>query len=212
MLQATTVLAMSGPSAAKRFPRSLASPGDPRDDQADQTPLVLGGSITRSPEGRLQTLQTHGIHPSPQGVQGVWSNASRRRYPKAWQGQRIEQVGYAIEWEPREIVCGKCHRSLGRYVAYRIRYADGRLQGEQGIVEDTSRRYEQQAETARGQAASRGPKSRPRFRLEGEVGRRAAKTTACFRCPSCRAEFQRNLARLGAQVLASGSPFLLDRA
>lgn len=105
-----------------------------------------------------------------------------------------------IEWEPREIVCGKCHRSLGKYVAYRVLYPDGELHREQGIVEDTSRRYERQAETARGQAASRGPKSQPRFRLEGEVGRRAAKTTAYFRCPGCRSESRRNLARLGAQV------------
>jgi hypothetical protein len=174
--------------------------------------LVLGGSLTRSADGRLQTLQTHGIYPSPQVVQDVWTSASRRRYPKAWEGQPLEQAGYVIEWEPRKIACGKCARSLGDYVAYRVRYPEDRLQGERGIVENTSRRYERQTEIARGQAASRGPKSQPRFRLEGETGRRAAKTAACFHCPACGRDYRRNLARLGAQLFEhpSGSAFLLD--
>jgi hypothetical protein len=184
-----------GSAKEKHFPRAVAKPA-----QTDRDRLVLGGSLTRSAEGRLQTLQTHGIYPSPQGVQQVWSNASRRRYPKAWEGQPLEPVGHVIEWEPREIACGACARSLGKYVAYRVLYPNAAIEGERGIVENTSRRYEAHAETAKALAGSRGPKTRNRFRLEGEIGRSAKKTTAFFRCPGCRREYQRNLFRLGKQL------------
>jgi hypothetical protein len=173
---------------------------------------VLGGSLTRSPEGRLQTLQTHGMYPSPQSVQEVWSNTTRRRYPKAWEGQRLEPHGHTIEWEPRAIACGSCGHSLGTYAAYRVIYADATIRGEQGVVEDTARRYERQAQLARGQAGSRGPRARPRFWLTGEIGRRAAKTTACFHCPGCQRDYERNLARLGQRLFESRreSAYLLE--
>ena len=161
----------------------------------------MGGSLTHSAEGRLQTLQTHGQYPSPISVQEVWTNATRRRYRKAWEGQTLGPYGHVIEWEPREIACGACGRSVGGYAGYRVRYPDGRLHLEQGIVEDTSRRYERSSSTPRG-AGTRGPRSQPRFWLEGEIGRRAAKTTACFRCPGCKREYRRNLARLGRQLFA----------
>jgi hypothetical protein len=171
----------------------------------------MGGSLTRSAEGRLQTLQTHGQYPSPMSVQEVWTNASRRRYRKAWEGQPLGPVGHVIEWEPREIACGACGRSLGGYAGYRVRYPDGQLHREQGIVEDTSRRYERSAATPRG-AGTRGPRSRPRFWLDGEIGRRAAKTAACFRCPGCKSEYRRNLARLGRQLFeqTNTGAFLLE--
>lgn len=173
-------------------------------DRAHRDPaLVLGGSLTRSPQGRLQTLQTHGMHPSPQCVQELWSNTTRRRYPKAWEGQSLGEAGYTIEWEQREIACGACGRSLGRYVAYRTVHPSGEAHRERGVVEDISRRYERQAELARGQAASRGPRANPRFHIEGEIGRRAAKTTAHFRCPGCGREHTRNLARLGEALFTS---------
>jgi hypothetical protein len=172
--------------------------------------VVLGGSLTRSAEGRLQTLQTHGIYPSPQNVQAVWSSASRRRYPQAWRGEALEQVGHVITWEQREIACSACGHSLGQYVAYRVDYPDGRPQGEQGIVEKTARRYEAQPPEIR--SGARGPRTRPRYQLEGEIGHRAAKATACFRCPGCRREYRRNLARLGGQLYESSnqSAFLLE--
>jgi hypothetical protein len=171
----------------------------------------MGGSLTRSPEGRLRTLQTHGMYPSPQGVQEVWSSTTRRRYPKAWDGQPLAGVGYVIEWEPHLIACGACGRSLGKYVAYRVRHNDDHPHEEQGLVEDTSRRYEQQADLKRGSGV-RGPRSNPRFWLDGESGGRAAKTTACFRCPGCRREYKRNLFRLGGQVFQhlSGATFVLN--
>lgn len=173
----------------------------------------MGGSLTRSAEGRLQTLQTHRMHPSPQAVQQVWTNSTRRRYPQLWEGQPLEAVGHTLEWEPREIACGSCGQPLGKYVAYRVVYATApELRGERGIVEQTSRHYEPQAETARGQAGSRGPRAKPRFWLEGESGHRAAKTRARFRCPGCHREHRRNLARLGDQLFESkpNAAYLLE--
>jgi hypothetical protein len=157
--------------------------------EPDARVTVLGGSLTRSADGRLQTLQTHGQYPSPHGVQEVWSNASQRRYPKPWDGEALPDLGYVIEWRPCEIACGNCGRSLGRYVAYHAR-------AEWGVVEQTARRYEDNPANAQS-PGSRNPRPRQRFRLEGEVGRRATKTTVHFRCPGCRREYQRNLSRLG---------------
>jgi uncharacterized Zn-finger protein len=173
--------------------------------------MVMGGSLTHSANGRLQTLQTHGMYPSPMSVQEVWTNATRRRYRKAWEGQPLEQVGHVIEWEPREVACGVCGRPLGGYVGYRVRYPDGRVDREQGIVEDTSRRYERNASTPRG-AGTRGPKSHPRFWLEREIGKRASKTSACFRCPGCKSVFRRNMTQLGRRFFEHhpGETFVLE--
>jgi hypothetical protein len=146
----------------------------------------------------LHTLQTHGIYPSPQTVQQIWSNSSRRRYPKAWEGAPLDPIGYTLEWQPREIACGHCGRSLGEYVAYRAALSgQAGLHQECGFVERTTRHYQSYVETAPRQAGRRGPRLNPRFWLEGEVGRRASKTTACFRCPGCKRQYRRNLARLG---------------
>jgi hypothetical protein len=151
------------------------------------------------------------MHPSPQTVQEVWNNSSRRRYPTAWNGEELAPVGYAIQWRPHKVACGKCGRPLGEYIGYRIRYPDGSLGMEFGIVEKTSRRYERNAMTPRG-AGTRGPRPRPRFELSGEVGRRAAKTTAIFRCRGCNKEHHRNLSTLGRAFFERrrGETFLLE--
>jgi hypothetical protein len=96
-------------------------------------------------------------------------------------------------------------------MGYRIRYPDGSLGAEFGIVEKTSRRYERNAMTPKS-AGTRGPRPRPRFELSGEVGRRAAKTTAIFRCRGCNKEHHRNLSTLGRQFFerSSGETFLLE--
>jgi hypothetical protein len=185
----------------------------PKRIHAQKKPIVLGGSLTRSPDGVLQTLQTNGIYPSPQTVQHVWSNISRRRYPRRWEGEPLESVGHVIQWRPREIACGHCGHSLGRYVAYRVvNLGASSSGGERGIVEQTSRHYEPQAELARRQAARRGPKSRPRFYLQSQSTRTADKTTACFSCPDCGHKYTRNLARLGERLFTeeSDSVFLFE--
>jgi hypothetical protein len=166
---------------------------------------ILGGSLTRSPQGRLQTLQTHGLHTSPSAAQQVWSQMKRRRYPRAWDGKPLSTQGSVIDWsEQVEIACGACRHSLGQYRAYHVR-------DEEGIVEDTARHYEQAATGARS-PGDRAPRSRPRFQIDGEIGGRARKTTARFRCPGCGREYNRNLARLARQLFehAPGEVFLLQ--
>jgi hypothetical protein len=153
------------------------------------------------------------MYPSPERVQEVWSNITRRRYKQTWQGEALEPVGHTLEWQPCEIACCHCGHPLGSYVAYRVVYPqESDLRGECGIVENTSRHYERHAGNAVRQAGSRGPKSSPRFWFEGELTRRAAKTSACFRCPGCDREYRRNLARLGAKLftLNSEAAFILE--
>jgi hypothetical protein len=130
----------SGGALRRRPQADTRSAGEPISGQAisvsnvsavgrktEDAPLVMGGSITRSPEGRLHTLQTHGQYPTPITVQEVWSFASRRRYRKDWDRQRVGDVGYTIEWEQRHIACS-CGRSLGDYVAYRVCRVSGQGQ------------------------------------------------------------------------------------
>jgi hypothetical protein len=159
-----------------------------------EPPIVLGGSLTRSPDGRLQTLQTHNVHISPKVAQQIWNQAVRRRYPTAWDRQPLGETGVVITWsDATQITCGKCRRSLGKYRGYQAR-------DEYGIVEDTAHEYQPGAATTRS-PGDRSPRRYPRFAINGEVGKRAGKTTAHFHCPQCRAEYDFNLARLGHEVM-----------
>jgi hypothetical protein len=174
------------------------------ENKTPRKPVILGGSLTRSPDGNLQALQTHGLYPTPQGVQEVWTFARQRRYPASWQGQPLPDVGYVIQFRPTPItIACDCGHSLGKYVPYQA-------QDEQGIVEDTSRRYEPELGGPR-KPASRVPRRQPRFKLESSKTQFARKTTAIFTCPSCGKEHKRNLARLGQTLWQSdGSSFVLD--
>lgn len=158
--------------------------------------MVLGGSLHRAPNGRLCTiLTTPAAYPSPDAVQEIWSNATARRYPKAWDG--IEPEGALVIWwsDPIEFLCGRCERSLGRYLAYHA----GR---EYGVVVPTARRYyPRESFAARPEAAgARLSPSRRRFSRTGEVGHRASKTVCHFRCAHCSSEQEYNLARLGRRL------------
>ncbi|HZQ64548.1 MAG TPA: hypothetical protein VFA66_04910 [Gaiellaceae bacterium] len=176
-------------------------------------PLVMGGSITRSPDGRWHTLQTHSQYPTPMGVQEVWSSASRRRYPENWDGKPVGDVGYTIEWEQRRIAC-VCGHSLGDYAAYRVCRTSGQEQRleEHGVVEDTAHLYGHTTERMRD--GSRNERSKPRFWLTGEISFRARKSSAHFRCRGCARTHDRNLHRLGQQVFDSpaGHTFVLESA
>lgn len=110
--------------ARTRGEKTFPIPVDIGDKSGRGRSPVMGGSLTRSGDGQLQTLQTHGMYPTPQTVQDVWTNATRKRYLKAWEGEELADVGYKIEWEPRNVACGECGRSLGSYVGYRIRYPE----------------------------------------------------------------------------------------
>jgi hypothetical protein len=126
-------------------------------------------------------------------------------------GEQLAPFGFTIEWEPHTIACGTCGRSLGEYVGYRIRYANDSDYGEHGIVEKTSIRYERGPTTPRG-SATHGPKTRPRFEVIGEVGRRAAKTAAIFWCRGCKKHHRRNLSTLGREFFtrSDGETILLE--
>jgi predicted RNA-binding Zn-ribbon protein involved in translation (DUF1610 family) len=156
-------------------------------------PKVLGGSLTRAPDGVLVTVLTTSLgYPTPLVVQEIWSNARKRSYPKAWDGAQ-PPPGIWIRWrDAARFLCGRCGRSLGHYVAYHVR-------SEYGIVEDTAKRYhprENFASRPPGAAERRAP-SQPRFLRGGNIGR-AATTTALFRCPKCGyVAPPYNLARLG---------------
>lgn len=162
--------------------------------------IVLGGSLHRAPNGRLCTILTTPVsYPSPEAVQGIWSTATTRRYPKAWDG--VEPEGALVIWwsDPIKLVCGRCERSLGGYVAYHARR-------EYGLVEDTTRHYLPRENVAARPESTRTRLSpaRRRFSLAGEVGHRASKTVCHFRCPRCSLEVEYeveyNLARLGRRL------------
>jgi hypothetical protein len=159
-------------------------------------PLVLGGSLTAAPEGDvLQTLQTHGQYPSPITMQQVWSNASQRRYPEAWQGQSLPSVGFIVEWKRCRLTCGHCGHSLGRYVAYRAR-------DEWGVVEDSPKR---------GRSNPSHSSEFRRFQTDGEIGRRAAKSAAIITCRKCNRVYRRNLAHFSRTIWdAETSIFALE--
>jgi len=161
--------------------------------------LVPGGSLHRASNGMLCTiLTTSASYPSPNAVQEIWSNATTRRYPNAWDG--VEPEGALVIWWSDRIkfVCGRCERALGRYVAYHT----GR---EYGVVEDTARRYypRENFSTRPEVMRARLSPSRRRFSLRGEVGHRASKTFCHFRCPQCALEREYNLARLGRGLFES---------
>jgi len=125
----------------------------------------------------------------------------RSRYPRAWDRQPLAAVGSAIEWsEQIQITCGLCRRSLGKYRSYHVH-------DEYGIVEDTPRSYEPSPGVRRS-PGSRAPRSKPRYMIDGEIAGHAAKATARFHCPGCRADYDRNLARLGRELMELTEPRL----
>lgn len=170
---------------------TLRAMGVPVDDE-DPVP---GGSLTRSPEDRLQTLQTHGIFPSPAAVQELWSHVGRRRYPAAWEGRPLEKIGYAVCWgTPRKALCGghRCGRSLGEYRPYRAL-------DEYGIVENTLRNRDRFSDAVLASGEWQ-PLQRPWAWLDGEARGCAANTTAKFWCSGCKEYRARNLYKLGRRL------------
>jgi len=165
---------------------------------------VLGGSLTLAPNGYLATIQTIAIaYPAPMVVAELWPTVASRRYPKAWDG--IEPRGaLIIYWtpEPTAIECG-CGARLGKYRAYQAR-------GEYGVIRDSPRRYHPPnrypAETIKHMPNDRIAPPRQSFWLTGDVGTRASRTIAHFRCSRCRQEHERNLRRLGKTLFETPSP------
>jgi len=162
---------------------------------------VLGGAITRAPNGDLYTLQTaSAIYPSQMTMQQIWANASQTRWPKTWDGKEPpEGVAQVIWWtDPIAFSCGRCKGSLGEYVAYHA-------SEEYGIVENRSHHYHPR-ENFPPEAFASSPHDRlspakPRFWVSGEIGHRAKSAFAHFLCPRCGWEpTERNLWRLGRRL------------
>jgi hypothetical protein len=161
--------------------------------------LIQGGSVTLAPNGYLATILTTGASfPSPQVIQDVWSNARRRRYPRAW--NEIEPVGHlVIYWTPDppiRLICRRCRAGLGSYRAYQAR-------GEYGIVQDTTRRYHPREnfppDEFKNSPQDRLTPAQLRYWFAGNLAR-AATTIACFKCINCGHESERNFRRLGKQL------------
>ncbi len=160
---------------------------------------VLGGSLHPAPNGYLATIQTtSSIYPAPMVIAELWPTIRSKRFSQAWNG--IEPEGaLVIYWTPRptRILCGQCGKSLGKYRAYQAG-------GEYGVVSDTPRRYHSPDRhppgTLKQMPQDRQQAARPVFWLTGEVGFRATKTFAHFRCTVCDVEYEANLRRLGQPI------------
>jgi hypothetical protein len=178
----------------------------------DGKPIVLGGSLHRAPDGRLCTIQTTGVvgYPHPQGMQELWRNTSRKRYPIMWDG--IEPTGALIVWwsEPFEVVCGRDRRSLGHYRAYNANR-------EFGIVEITSREYVSSERFPDGPPGNdlhaRRERSSPRYWITQTDVTFARTTWVHWRCRQCEREYERNMARLGrSQLKDLADPYVIQEA
>ena len=168
-----------------------------------QPAYILGGSISRAPNGYRAIIQTtQAWFPVQTEVQQLWSNAIQRRYTPRWDG--IEPEGaMVLYFSPArvKIRCGVCNGALGAYVAYGVK-------GEYGLVEDRAYHVHPResfpADHFRSSPSDRFAPTNPRFRIIGHetpattrLGMGAADREAIFTCPRCRHVFRRNLMRLG---------------
>ena len=154
---------------------------------------VLGGMLSRAPNGDLVTVQTTtSFYPAPSTIQEIWGNVTQRRSPPAWDG--IEPEGKLIIWwaEPEVVIqCGHCWRQIGRFRSYHAG-------PEVGLVSVDTRR-------TRLTATRSMPTKDPRYHLDGETGKRASRTFAHFTCPGCKHPYTQRLDRLG-ELLWSTRP------
>src|SRR5438477_5930587 len=99
-----------------------------------QPSYILGGSITRAPNGYRAIIQTTMAHAAPMAFQEIYTNALQRRYTPKWDGIVPEGAQVIYLTDPFEIVCGGCGQELGDYTAYWA------TQRQFGILEHTPRR------------------------------------------------------------------------
>ena len=171
----------------------------PRRHQPD---VILGGSITRAPNGYRAIAQYSPSYPTPMTVQQIYSTASERQYAPKWDGKESGAKLDIYLTDPFPITCGQCGARFGPFVAYNAG-------GEYGVVRHTTHEYvhkgnfpaEQVARTRR----QRFESSVVVFWIEGEIGGQAAKALAKFLCAKCGHSFEYNLRRLG-KLLFEGRP------
>jgi hypothetical protein len=164
-----------------------------------QPDYILGGSITRAPNGYRAIIQTSMATSSPMVVQEVYSNASQRRYPRKWDA--IEPTGKQVIYltDVFEIVCGKCSDSFGGFAAY---FSDVGRQW--GLVQDTARHYYEigrfPPDNFKNRPNDRFDPAEKRYWLTGDEGLGKDPAWAHFRCLHCGVTYERNFRRLGKQL------------
>jgi hypothetical protein len=168
-----------------------------------QPKIVLGGSMIRAANGYRAIPQYTPIYPTPMTVKQIYSNARQRRYTPSWDGAEPDAKQIIYFTDPIRIWTGCCHRSLGPFVAYNAG-------GEYGVIRDEARQRHPigslPAEELARQPNDRFDAKSLTFWIDGEVGGKAAKAWACFRCLKCGHEFNpRNLRKLG-KSLFEGRP------
>lgn len=163
-----------------------------------QPGIILGGSMTRAPNGYRATIQTLGkLYPTPMGTQELYANATQRRYAPSWDG--IEPAGaLVVYWtDTFPISCGRCGEGFGKFAAYNAHR-------EYGIVEHTSRHRHPignfPPDHFKNMPNDRFEPASKRFWISGEVGRTAGGTAANFQCRKCDVKYVRNLRRLGKRL------------
>jgi hypothetical protein len=150
-------------------------------------PYVIGGSLSRAPNGDLATIQTTNMtYPAPMVVRQIWASVSQRRHLAAFDGREHEGA-LVIYWsDPITLACGHCRRNLGEYRAYKA----GR---EYGVIQADSHHDRLTAKRST-------PTADPRHWLTGNYGSYAAETIGHFACPRCQHHYERNLYRLGRRL------------
>ena len=164
----------------------------------DRPPRVLGGSLFRAPNGYRCLIQTTGrFYPAPMVVRQIYANASEKRNPKAWDGTEPQGALVIYLTDPIDLTCERCGGSLGSYVAYWAR-------AEYGVLDDSARHYHPREnfppDHFKNSPQDRLAPANPRFELDGEVGFRAARSIARFRCANCGGRHEHNLRRLGKRL------------
>ncbi len=162
-----------------------------------QPAVVLGGSLYRAANGYRGIPQYTPMYPTPMTVQEIYSNSIQRRYTPKWAGRGVDAREIIYLTDLLTISCGLCGASIGSFAAYKAEM-------EYGIVEHIAVHRQKLGNFPPG-AFKKDPGRRfepadPRFKLSGEVGHRAAKTFAKFRCPTCGHRSERNLRRLGKRL------------
>ena len=169
----------------------------PRRRQPD---YILGGSITEAPNGYRVIKQYNPMYPTPMSVQQVYSAASERRYAPKWDGKEPDAARDIYLTDPFPITCGQCGAHFGPFVAYNAR-------AEYGILRHTTHEYVRQGqfppEQVRRTPRQRFESNRVAFRIDGEIGGKAAKAFAKFECHRCGHPYEYNLRKLGKDLFES---------
>jgi len=166
-----------------------------RKNNADGSPMVWGGRLSRDANGLRATLLTgRPQQPHPLAMQGLHSRGLQQLDPPGWNGQELTAPQMIYWTGPFKIVCGRCKRSMGRYVAYQAG-------AEYGIVEHTSREYvTPQLKPGGNDPHVRLTHERRRYWLSGTQADTSRTTFVHVRCSRCNKTYERNMGKLAFRL------------